>query len=89
MGTKANPAAYDCYQNAAPDEPMFVLLARDPHAALLTQMWAMLREQMIDDGQKPASDLPQVADARQCAYEMQRWRRERKVGRLSNGYLIR
>lgn len=29
MGTKNNPGAFDCYANAEPDEPMFVLLARD------------------------------------------------------------
>lgn len=32
MGTKNNPGAFDCYANAEPDEPMFVLLGRDKHA---------------------------------------------------------
>lgn len=30
MGTKNNPGKFDCYDAALPDEPMFVLLARDP-----------------------------------------------------------
>jgi hypothetical protein len=30
MGTKSNPGPFDCYAKAEPDEPMFVLLARDP-----------------------------------------------------------
>lgn len=30
MGTKSNPTQFDCYANALPDEPMFILLARDP-----------------------------------------------------------
>jgi len=28
MATKKNPGEFDCYANAGPDEPMFVLLAR-------------------------------------------------------------
>lgn len=43
MGTKANPARFDCYANAEPDEPMFVLLARDQVGAELVRVWAMLR----------------------------------------------
>ncbi|HAW11807.1 MAG TPA: aspartate decarboxylase, partial [Chloroflexi bacterium] len=30
MGTKNNPGKFDCYDDAHPDEPMFVLLGRDP-----------------------------------------------------------
>lgn len=43
MGTKANPGRFDCYANAAPDEPMFVLLARDRLAPHLVSIWAKLR----------------------------------------------
>jgi hypothetical protein len=43
MGTKNNPGRYDCFSSAAPDEPMFVLLGRDPMAAVLVRLWAMLR----------------------------------------------
>ena len=28
MGTKNNPGRFDCYGNAEPDEPIFVLLGR-------------------------------------------------------------
>lgn len=38
MGTKNNPGTFDCYANAAPDEPMFVLLGRDKHAPLLVRL---------------------------------------------------
>lgn len=34
MGTKNNPGEFDCYANAAPDEPMFILLGRDQTRAL-------------------------------------------------------
>lgn len=43
MGTKRNPAKYDCYKAAHPDEPMFVLLGRDPLAAQLVRIWARIR----------------------------------------------
>lgn len=40
MGTKENPSQFDCYDKAAPDEPMFILLARDPIAPYLVTLWA-------------------------------------------------
>lgn len=63
MGTKNNPGAYDCYANAEPDEPMFVLLARDRHAALLVNLWAALRRL---DGDDPGK----IAEAERCANSM-------------------
>ena len=71
MGTKNNPGDFDCYANAEPDEPMFVLLARDPDAPLLVMAWAQLRE---DRGENPAK----VAEARACAAQMDAWRAERR-----------
>lgn len=66
MGTKNNPGAFDCYAAAAPDEPMFVLLARDKHAPALVWLWSTLREL---DSEDPAK----VAEARQCAADMMTW----------------
>ena len=66
MGTKRNPGAFDCYANAADDEPMFVLLARDKHAPFLVRMWARLRE--ID-----GENADKVAEARGCAEAMAKW----------------
>lgn len=43
MGTKDNPGKFDCYHAAKPDEPMFVLLARDPLAPFLVSIWASVR----------------------------------------------
>ena len=43
MGTKNNPGDYDCYANAEPDEPMFVLLARDETALYLVKAWKAIR----------------------------------------------
>jgi hypothetical protein len=51
VGTKNDPGKYDCYEKAEPDEPMFVLLARDPLAPQLVRHWALLHrvERNYDD----------------------------------------
>lgn len=61
MGTKLNPGKFDCYTKAADDEPMFVLLARDPLAPHLVKLWAAFY---------PAS---RAQEAMECADEMTRW----------------
>ncbi len=66
MGTKNDPGRYDCFANAEPDEPMFVLLARDKHAPTLVWLWATLREL---DQEEPAK----VAEARDCMAAMLSW----------------
>lgn len=66
MGTKNNPGAFDCYANADPDEPMFILLARDKHAPALVWIWAALREL---DSEDPAK----VQEARECVVAMMTW----------------
>lgn len=66
MGTKNNPGKFDCYENAALDEPMFILLARDKHAPTLIWLWASLREL---DSEDPAK----VKEARECAVKMSEW----------------
>lgn len=40
MGTKNHPGEIDCYAKAHPDEPLFVLLARDSLAPSLVRQWA-------------------------------------------------
>lgn len=71
MGTKLKPGKFDCYANAAPDEPMFVLLARDPFAPILVRLWADLREHAAGNPSK-------VGEARTCATEMEVWRQRQK-----------
>lgn len=73
MGTKNNPGEFDCYANAEPDEPMFVLLARDPLAPLLVEMWAMMRD--ITHGDE------KVAEAKVCAAKMRDWCRKNRPGK--------
>lgn len=76
MGTKNNPGNFDCYGNALPDEPMFILLARDPSAPAIVKWWADAREAAIDSGDRPESDRAMVEEARQCAKNMTAWRKE-------------
>jgi hypothetical protein len=74
MGTKANPSSYDCYANLEPDEPYFVLMARDNQAAYLVRDWASTRLAQIETGQRPEEDRKQVDEAMQCAADMVKWR---------------
>lgn len=69
MGTKSNPGLHDCYGAAEDDEPMFVLLARDPMAAELVRAWARSREIAA----KSDRDVSKVNEARTCADAMERW----------------
>jgi hypothetical protein len=75
MGTKETPGTYDCYAAALPDEPLFVLLARDPSAPRLLREWAKWRETAIKHGDRPPTDTPMVRSARVCADQMEEWRR--------------
>lgn len=74
MGTKSNPGKFDCYENAAPDEPMFILLARDSSSPELVRAWAENRRFLIMSGDKPREDLPMVHEAMDCADRMIAWR---------------
>lgn len=67
MGTKNTPGQFDCYANAAPDEPLFILLARDPLAPILVDLWADLRAHLAGNPSK-------VAEARSCAQDMREWK---------------
>ncbi len=76
MSTKRNPGQFDCYANALPDEPMFVLLARDPTFSYLVDLWAALRLDAIKRGNRPESDKQMVAEAEECACAGSKWRRD-------------
>lgn len=72
MGTKSNPGKFDCYAAAGVDEPIFVLLARDPLAPELVAQWALLRARMTGASEK-------TAEAFKVAEAMQRWKVEHKM----------
>lgn len=83
MGTKQHPGAYDCYATALPDEPLFVLLARDDGAPDLVEAWARDRASAIAEGSRPPGDVHKVIEAFECAAKMRRWR-ERNNGKWRN-----
>lgn len=68
MSTKTNPGEFNCYENADPDEEMFILLGRDRHAAALVRIWAELREK---EGEAAAV----VQEARECADRLEAYAR--------------
>ena len=84
MATKANPGKFDCYANAADDEPIFVLRARDPLAPDVVQYWAdryhLQKELANSIGNGPeeltASQHERYVEARACANAMLEWRRQ-------------
>ena len=79
MGTKLKPGVYDGYNRALHDEPMFTLLARDPMAPKLVDLWADKRQSDINEGVCPITDVVKVNEARACAEEMRSWR-DRHMG---------
>lgn len=69
MGTKETPGDFDCYANALPDEPMFVLLARDGKAPRAVMQWA--RSRLVAHGGVPDE---KYREAVACADAMDEWR---------------
>ena len=76
MGTKINPGEFDCYHAAMPDEPMFVVLARDADFEGVIGLWCMRRLTRIAQGKDPLSDLDKVREALQTSREGVAWRVE-------------
>lgn len=77
MGTKNTPGDFDCYEAADPDEPMFVLLARDPLAPALVEKWAEDRvpaatRSLESEGRE--RKFAKINEARACAQSMRAWR---------------
>ena len=71
MGTKNNPGDFDCYAEAGDDEPVFVLLARDPVAASVVRYWVERRELKTLGTD---AEVSKRNDALKCADEMEKWR---------------
>lgn len=71
MGTKSKPGKFDCYEKAEPDEPMFVLLARDPLAAEVVRAW-------VEFARHDGIHEEKIAEAEECADLMDAWREERE-----------
>jgi hypothetical protein len=64
--SKNNPSKFDCYSKADPDEPMFILLGRDPMAGAMVRLWAGLQEEKDGSGEK-------IEEAFACADALDAW----------------
>lgn len=72
MSTKNNPGKWDCYAKAEPDEPMFILLGRDPLASMLVAIWAQVQSDM------GKTDFAKLENAFETSKQMVIWAREKK-----------
>lgn len=72
--TKQSEMINGCFAAAKHDEPIFVLLARDPSAPALVRDWAHRREIEINACRRPSSDMEKVKAARDTADQMEHWR---------------
>lgn len=68
MGTKNNPGKFDCYAKADPDEPIFILRAKDPLASFLVNLWASFAKTMHEDITEE-----KINEAKATADEMLMW----------------
>ncbi len=94
MGTKNNPGEFGCYAAAEPDEPMFTLLGRDPHAASLVWLWAVMREihaagRLNEPGFDAERAARKIKEARELAVAMVLWSNEhgKKCGGMAESVL--
>jgi hypothetical protein len=76
MGTKNNPGKYDCYAKAEPDEPMFILLARDTVAPKAVIYWC--EETIKLNNYLPGLRDLKIDEAFNCASAMRNWRAQRE-----------
>ena len=81
MGTKNNPGDFDCYAAAEPDEPMFVLLARDEQAPQSVRQWAFSYRQIkVAVRQWDERAQLKYSEALDCANNMETWGKEKRDG---------
>ena len=77
MATKRNPGQFDCYAEAADDEPIFVLRANDPLAPHLVLDWAIRYEaRKLTLGTYILNAKAKVMEALRCAAAMEKWLKE-------------
>lgn len=68
--------ANGCFYRALDDEPVFVLLARDPCTPEAIRHWVTLRQALIGRGEKPLEDHETLGDAISTATQAGIWRSE-------------
>lgn len=76
--TAAHPGPYDPLDKAKPDEPVFTLIARDPHAPATVVHWASLARAVameIEDEEQRRHDLQKCTEAEMIACDMINYRK--------------
>jgi hypothetical protein len=71
--TAAQPGPYDPLEKAKPDEPIFTLVARDPHAPATVLHWVGLARAAameIEDHEQRRHDLQKCTEAEMIACDM-------------------
>lgn len=72
VNTKTHPGMFRCYEAALPDEPMFVILGRDPAGPATLEYWA---QQRIQQGKvHEPDDRDRIKAAVDEARDMAEWR---------------
>lgn len=86
MATKNNPGTFDCYGNAAPDEPLFTFRPTCEMSPLFVKLYAHLRAKelsavyetlntLVDIAlRKSPPDPAKIAEAHALAAQMEAWR---------------
>lgn len=69
MATKNAPGNFDCYAHAEPNEPIFILLGRDPTASFVVAFWRELR---VKAGLNSPSD-EQIVEAMATSKALAEW----------------
>lgn len=75
MGTKNNPGRWDCYANADPDEPLFVLRGQDSTASLVVTLWRAMKMEMKEQGTSQISE-EKLEEARECSLALEKWAKD-------------
>lgn len=70
--TKSHPGAFKCYEAALPDEPMFVILGRDPAGPATLEFWAT--ERVRQEKVHERDDQDRIKAAVDEAKDMAAWR---------------
>lgn len=82
MGTMTKPGRFDCLAKIMPDEPFFLLMARDLCAPKAVRYWAVQRRNYLQAGTiKYDDDVAQIYEAEQTSYDMEKWYAENATGR--------
>lgn len=90
MATKETATGNDCYARLQPDEPYFLLMARDPDFEIVVQIWAMLRRMQIRNGSRPDTPLEhaQISEAFLCSTEGRIWGEQYRARKDRERYVM-